>query len=171
MTVVALNLFNDLVREHEERRRHSEAKSVCGRAAHYQPNPGDLLHREICGMFAFQDPVDVLRCRPAYLGMVGRVGEQRACLHKVFPMGGYRQPFSRSELYDQTREFLHQAGRDDQHRAYFTRVQSSEELLGLSFGRNRPLHPFNVQRAAGLAHPSGRPQVVVTEAAPQPIPV
>ena len=42
-----------------------EAKSVCCRAAHDQPDLGNLLHREICGMFALQDPVDVLRCRSA----------------------------------------------------------------------------------------------------------
>ena len=71
-------LFDHLVGAGEQRRWHGEAQGLGGLEIDYQLVLGRRLHREVGGLFALEDAIDIAGGTPILVDEIRAVGDQPA---------------------------------------------------------------------------------------------
>src|SRR5262245_55723076 len=70
--------FDDLVGAAKHRRRHRKAERLRGFEIDYQLELGWRLYRQVGGLLAFEDTIDVAGRLPVQIGETGSIGNQAA---------------------------------------------------------------------------------------------
>src|SRR5262245_16219304 len=93
-TMCIAMLLDNLVGSREHRRWDRQAEGLGGLEIDHQLERCRLLNREVGGLGAFEDLVDVISRAAKHVRKTGRVGYQAACVHEVSPSeGGWQSVF------------------------------------------------------------------------------
>jgi hypothetical protein len=71
-------LFDHLVSAGDERRRHFEAERLRGLEVNHQLVLRRCLHRQVCGLLALEDAIDVVGCPTILFDRIGTIRDQAA---------------------------------------------------------------------------------------------
>src|SRR5262245_37699958 len=95
------SLFDHLVGAGEQTVRHVEAEGLCGLEVDHQLVLGRCLHRQVGGLLAFENAVDVAGRASVLIEIIRSVREQAAALHVVARRVDQRQSVPSRQRNDQ----------------------------------------------------------------------